>query len=188
MRRSSFSSSSYFLLIWSYKEKKREREIEVIFFFSNILTFLIFFINLSKHSTHKWISFLVYLYTQLWFFFGSILEKKSLIEFQVLDCEILSKLKFGKLERYLVDQAKSIDCFLMAMEEQDSRLCLASILEDFIKQRNIQVSVGVDSSSKNADETCTSPVLSSLFGSFNVMKFRVCNWSLNMGRFIYGAL
>ncbi|KAF8107986.1 hypothetical protein N665_0115s0001, partial [Sinapis alba] len=41
----------------------------------------------------------------------------------------------------------------MAMEEQDSRLCLASILEDFIKQRNIQVSVGVDSSSKNADET-----------------------------------
>ncbi|CAN7036032.1 unnamed protein product [Brassica rapa subsp. trilocularis] len=41
----------------------------------------------------------------------------------------------------------------MATEEQDSRLCLASILEDFIKQRNIQVSVDVDSSSKNADET-----------------------------------
>ncbi|XP_013750877.1 kinesin-like protein KIN-14H [Brassica napus] len=41
----------------------------------------------------------------------------------------------------------------MATEQQDSRLCLASILEDFIKQRNIQVSVDVDSSSKNADET-----------------------------------
>lgn len=50
----------------------------------------------------------------------------------------------------------------MATEEQDSRLCLASILEDFIKQRNIQVSVDVDSSSKNADETSTSPVLSFL--------------------------
>ncbi|XP_033133656.1 kinesin-like protein KIN-14H isoform X1 [Brassica rapa] len=42
----------------------------------------------------------------------------------------------------------------MATEQQDSRLCLASILDDFIKQRNIQVSVDVDSSSKNADETC----------------------------------
>ncbi|KAL0797539.1 hypothetical protein Bca101_052713 [Brassica carinata] len=42
----------------------------------------------------------------------------------------------------------------MATEQQDSRLCLASILEDFIKQRNIRVSVDVDSSSKNADETC----------------------------------
>ncbi|CAH8357907.1 unnamed protein product [Eruca vesicaria subsp. sativa] len=42
----------------------------------------------------------------------------------------------------------------MATEQQDSRLCLASILEDFIKERNIQVSVDVvDSSSKNADET-----------------------------------
>ncbi|CAA7053253.1 unnamed protein product [Microthlaspi erraticum] len=41
----------------------------------------------------------------------------------------------------------------MATEQQDSRLCLASILEDFLKQRNVQVSVGVDSSSKNADET-----------------------------------
>ncbi|XP_013657680.1 kinesin-like protein KIN-14H [Brassica napus] len=41
----------------------------------------------------------------------------------------------------------------MATEQQDSRLCLASILDDFIKQRNIQVSVDVDSSSKNADET-----------------------------------
>ncbi|KAL0651071.1 hypothetical protein Bca4012_093762 [Brassica carinata] len=52
----------------------------------------------------------------------------------------------------------------MATEQQDSRLCLASILEDFIKQRNIQVSVDVDSSSKNADETCTSPVLSFFAG------------------------
>ncbi|KAJ0235945.1 Kinesin-like protein KIN-14H [Hirschfeldia incana] len=42
----------------------------------------------------------------------------------------------------------------MATEQQDSRLCLASILEDFIKQRNIPLSVAVDSSSKNADETC----------------------------------
>uniref|UniRef100_A0A1J3GQ14 Kinesin-4 n=3 Tax=Noccaea caerulescens TaxID=107243 RepID=A0A1J3GQ14_NOCCA len=41
----------------------------------------------------------------------------------------------------------------MATEQQDSRLCLASILEDFLKQRNVQVSAGVDSSSKNADET-----------------------------------
>ncbi|VVA90582.1 unnamed protein product [Arabis nemorensis] len=38
-------------------------------------------------------------------------------------------------------------------EEQDSRLCLASILEDFAKQRNIRVSFDVDSSSKKADET-----------------------------------
>ncbi|WZZ79857.1 hypothetical protein YC2023_100429 [Brassica napus] len=64
-----------------------------------------------------------------------------------------SGVEFGKVERCLVDQAKSIDRFLMATEQQDSRLCLASILEDFIKQRNIQVSVDVDSSSKNADET-----------------------------------
>ncbi|XP_010489762.1 PREDICTED: kinesin-like protein KIN-14G [Camelina sativa] len=43
----------------------------------------------------------------------------------------------------------------MATEQQDSRLCLASILEDFLKQRNVRVSsVGVDSStSTNADET-----------------------------------
>ncbi|AEE28407.1 P-loop nucleoside triphosphate hydrolases superfamily protein with CH (Calponin Homology) domain-containing protein [Arabidopsis thaliana] len=42
----------------------------------------------------------------------------------------------------------------MATEQQDSQLCLATILEDFLKQRNIQVSVGVDSSSlKKADET-----------------------------------
>lgn len=57
-----------------------------------------------------------------------------------------------------MDQAKSIDRFVsfshMATEQQDSRLCLASILEDFLKQRNVQAGVGVDSSSKNADETC----------------------------------
>ncbi|KAL1195370.1 Kinesin-like protein KIN-14H [Cardamine amara subsp. amara] len=41
----------------------------------------------------------------------------------------------------------------MATEQQDSQLSLASILEDFIKQRNIRVSDGVDSSSKKADET-----------------------------------
>ncbi|EOA37528.1 hypothetical protein CARUB_v10011730mg [Capsella rubella] len=42
----------------------------------------------------------------------------------------------------------------MATEQQeDSRLCLASILEDFLRQRNVRVSVGVDSSPKNADET-----------------------------------
>ncbi|CAH2038502.1 unnamed protein product [Thlaspi arvense] len=41
----------------------------------------------------------------------------------------------------------------MATEQQDSRLCLASILEDFLKQQNLRVSVGVDSSSKHADET-----------------------------------
>ncbi|KAL9855828.1 Kinesin-like protein KIN-14H [Arabidopsis thaliana] len=42
----------------------------------------------------------------------------------------------------------------MATEQQDSQLCLATILEDFLKQRNIQVSVGVDSSSlKKGNET-----------------------------------
>ncbi|ESQ35954.1 hypothetical protein EUTSA_v10006679mg [Eutrema salsugineum] len=41
----------------------------------------------------------------------------------------------------------------MATEQHDSRLCLASILEDFLKQRNLRVSVGVDSCSKHADET-----------------------------------
>ncbi|CAE5956948.1 unnamed protein product [Arabidopsis arenosa] len=39
----------------------------------------------------------------------------------------------------------------MATEQQDSQLSLASILEDFLKQRNIRV--GADSSSKKADET-----------------------------------
>ncbi|CAL9214260.1 unnamed protein product [Arabidopsis halleri] len=39
----------------------------------------------------------------------------------------------------------------MATEQQDSQLCLASILEDFLKQRNIRV--GADSSWKKADET-----------------------------------
>ncbi|KFK43213.1 hypothetical protein AALP_AA1G095200 [Arabis alpina] len=43
---------------------------------------------------------------------------------------------------------------MATMEEQDSGLCLASILEDFVKQRNIRVSFDVDSSSKKTDETC----------------------------------
>lgn len=110
--------------------------------------------------------------TQLWFFFLRFWKKKSPIEFKILIVRFSSRssgVEFGKVERCLVDQAKSIDRFLMATEQQDSRLCLASILEDFIKQRNIQVSVDVDSSSKNADETCTSPVLS-FFSSFDFLK------------------
>ncbi|CAN8294841.1 unnamed protein product [Cochlearia groenlandica] len=41
----------------------------------------------------------------------------------------------------------------MATEEQGSRLCLASILEDFLQRRNVRVSDCVDSISKQADET-----------------------------------
>jgi len=66
-------------------------------------------------------------------------------------------LGFENFPGFLLIKLRALNRFLsMATEQQDSQLCLATILEDFLKQRNIQVSVGVDSSSlKKADETCT---------------------------------
>ncbi|XP_010528917.1 PREDICTED: kinesin-like protein KIN-14G [Tarenaya hassleriana] len=40
----------------------------------------------------------------------------------------------------------------MATEQQASRFCLASVLEDFLKQSNVRPSIGVDSSSRKVDE------------------------------------
>ncbi|CAD5312179.1 unnamed protein product [Arabidopsis thaliana] len=75
----------------------------------------------------------------------------------------------------------------MATEQQDSQLCLATILEDFLKQRNIQVSVGVDSSSlKKGNETCTFlniPLfflfLFVLFGPFLRLGYEAARWVRN---------